>query len=408
MYGMATKKEVIMLNGCLAIKNNKFYAVLDLTDEITGKRKRKWIPLGLPVKDEKGRELKRNKKQATDKLNELRATYDPATEQADALLIEWVREWLDQRKGKIEDTTLECYEIYADAYIIPYFASRKLNLNEVQPRHIEAFYMHLFKAGRKDGKGGLCVKTIKKIAVVLAGTFQYAMKNNAVSSNPVKFAEYPLETRPDYEGEYLSIEQTQKVLSAVKGTELEPVIILAANFGLRRRELLGLRWNAVDFDNGIITISDTVTHVKTVIEKPRTKNGNPRVIELDEATASYLKALRLEQQEQAAKLGETYKDSGDAVCRFPDGRRLTTRHVSTKIQTVLEQNGLPRVGLHGFRHGVISHLYQTGLYTVKDIANHIGHKEIQSTERYIHGTKGIRPTISREMANLLATQSETA
>lgn len=397
-----------MLNGCLAEKKNKYHAVLDLMDAVTGKRKRKWFALGIEVADSKGRELKRNRKQAEDRLNELRVSYDPTVEQADALLTEWVREWLKHRRGKIEDTTLECYELYADAHIFPYFEPRKLKLSEVQPRHIEAFYMYLFKEGRKDGKGGLCVKTIKKIAVVLSGTFQYAMKNRAVTSNPVTLAEYPMETRPDYEGDYLTLEQTQQILSAVKGTEMEPVVILAANYGLRRGEILGLKWCAVDFDNAMLTIQDTVTQVKTVIEKPRTKNHEPRIIELDDAMATYLTALKAEQEAQAARLGNTYKDSGDAVCRFPDGRRLTTRHISIKIQKLLERNGLPRVGLHGFRHGVISHLYQTGEYTPKDIANHIGHKTLQSTERYIHGTKGVRPAISRGMAKLLTAQSETA
>ena len=173
---------------------------------------------------------------------------------------------------------------------------------------------------------------------------------------------------------------------------------MTAFYGLRRSELLGLKWDSINFDANTITVRHTVVKVTDVVKKDKTKNQTshrafPLVPEIKELLLSVKSA---EEQNREAFGGE-YKDN-DYVFKWEDGRPYSPDYVSHKFNQLLKQYGLPHIRFHELRHSCASILLEQG-FSLRDIQEWLGHADIRMTSRYSHldmsRKKGIADSMSK-------------
>lgn len=319
------------MTGSLQIKKNIYYAVINVKTE-DGVTKRKWVSTGIRVTDNNNREAARILRKLIQQYEETQVAYSK-----EILFSDWIKIWLDNVKSQIELTTYEGYESYAFKHIIPYFSIRKIRLSKIQPHHIQEYYIEKLSNGRLDGKGGLKASSIKKHNVVIQGSLQSALKLNIIAYNPAFCATLP-RIEKHFVLNFYTEDQAKQLISVCKGTSIETAIILALYYGLRRSEVLGLKWNAIDFNNGTLIIRNTVVRVKTLVEKERAKNKSSyRTLPLIDEVRDYLIGLSIRQAEDKELWGDSYSNT-DYICKWSDGRPLSPSYVTRKFGKILPQN----------------------------------------------------------------------
>ena len=235
-----------MVAGRLQEKNGYYYMVLSYTGA-DGKRKQPWHATGLPVKG--------NKKRAEEMLRELRRSFTPPKPNRkeelspDMLFSDYMLYWLKIIRPAVQETTWSSYNFNVKNHIVPYFEPTGITLGGLQARHIQSFYLHE-------------LETLKATSVLrqhanLHKALKYAVKLDLIPGNPVDKVERP---KPEkYLAAYYTAEEMEQLFEAARGHRLELIIQFAAFYGLRRGEVLGLRWDAVDFEAGTLTIRHIVT-----------------------------------------------------------------------------------------------------------------------------------------------------
>lgn len=258
------------MTGSIQEKHGKLYAVLCYKD-ILGKPQRKWVSTNLAVRG--------NKKRAEAMLPDIIEEYlylEPKNCKS-ILFVDYIREWLIRKKADVQLSTWEGYEIYVTRHIIPYFEPLRLNIDQVTPKHIQDYYESRLNCQRSDHKaGGLKPVSIKKHAPVLNQIFEAALIEELVLRNPVSVVPLPKQEKREPVGKFMTAEEAERMLEAFDGHELQPLIYVTLYYGLRRSEVLGLKWDAVDFETDTLKIQHTVVKEKTIIAKDSTKSMTSR------------------------------------------------------------------------------------------------------------------------------------
>lgn len=241
-----------------------------------------------------------NKRKAEQRMQEILNEYEENPNFLDKVLFtNYIKLWLNHVKGEIDIITYEGYLQYATKHIVPYFEPMKLNLQDIRLSDIEKYYQYKSISGRLDGKpGGLSYRTIKLHSIVLNLVFEYAMRNKLIKENPCLYAKIPnTAKRSKRHMDYYTPKQCYKLLEIIKGTPLYNMVYLTFLYGLRRSELMGLKWDAVDFENNTITIQHTVVVNDSVVAKDKTKNqSSNRVYPLLNDVRDILLKLKSEQE----------------------------------------------------------------------------------------------------------------
>lgn len=237
-----------MVAGHLQEKNGYFYIVLSYKDE-NGKRKTPWFATDLPVKG--------NKKRAEALLLEKRQSFmipvvpvsqDDASEE-EMLFTDFLQSWLSVAKSTVKLTTYASYVTMVKSIISPYFAERGITLKGLTASNIQGFYTQQLERVNAN--------TVIHYHAIIHRALKYAVKMDMIPYNPADKIERPKKER--FVGSFYDSAEINALFQAVKGHTLELPIKLAAFYGLRRSEVLGLKWNAIDFDANTITIRHTVT-----------------------------------------------------------------------------------------------------------------------------------------------------
>ena len=154
--------------------------------------------------------------------------------------------------------------------------------------------------------------------------------------------------------------------------------------GLRRSEVVGLRWKDVDLENGIVHIRNTVVKFKEISELEKTKSrASRRDLYMPNALKSYLQTIWDRQEEDRKLTGRSYSDS-EHICQWPDGTAFHPDYVSRRFQKVLECNHLPKIRFHDLRHTAGSLLVNQG-HTIKQVQEFLGHEKASTTlDIYTH------------------------
>jgi integrase len=173
--------------------------------------------------------------------------------------------------------------------------------------------------------------------------------------------------------------QIEKLLECSKGDSLEIVILLTVFYGLRRSEVLGLKWNAIDMDNNTITIKHTVTNGTRVIHKnDATKNDSSyAVVPLPDMIKNMLRQWRNTQLQHMSIQPNDYNNEG-YVCTQADGILFRPAYVTQHFKRLLKNNNMPLIRFHDLRHSAAHYLKYLG-FDLKDTQTWLRHKDIQTT-----------------------------
>ena len=351
------------MTGSLQAKNNKYYAVLNFKDK-NGKRKQKWIFLDMEVKN--------NKRKAEQALKNLIVEYEKTK-----IIIsnkqkftDFMEEWLKTIRSTIKSTTYDGYCINFNKHIKPYFNQLNITLDSLTPMHIQNYYNTMLEEG-------LSAKTIHKHHANIHKALDHALKMNIIAYNPADRVTLPKTKR--FIGKFLNEEQLKQLLQLFKGNEIESCVYLTVNYGFRRSEVLGLKWDAVDFDSNTISVRHTAVSKKggTLYDDTTKTASSMRTLPLTENVKSYLIQLRKHQQEMKLLMGNCYIDN-DYVCKFDNGKPFRPDYVSHKFKVTLEKSDLPVVRFHDLRHSSASFLLVAG-FNLKEIQEWLGHNDISTT-----------------------------
>jgi integrase len=375
-----------MTTGSLQIKSGTYYAVIRVPDE-NGNEKQKWISTGI-------KSTANSKRQANQKFREIISSYDQSktTYSKEILFVDWLHTWLEQKQNELRANTYECYILYLNVHILPFFKPLKLTLNTLTPQHIQNYY-------NKKRKENQSANSIRKHNAVIRGALNEALKKNLIPYNQADRATLPRKER--FIGKAYTVEQANSLLNVIDKDPMKSAIILSLFYGLRRSEVLGLRWKDIDFNANTITIRNTVVKVLTIIEHEKTKSrASNRTLYIIPETRDYLIELKQRQAENRLLLGDSYHDS-DRICVWDDGRPLSTDYISHRFAKILKKHGLPPLRYHELRHTAGSLLLEQGL-SAKQIQEYLGHEKISTTlDIYGHLSVEGKQAASKTIGSLL-------
>lgn len=386
----------------LTVKGGKYYAIL--TRYENGERKTVWRTTGFSAK-------KGNKRKAEEAMGKIRREYELTLDvlPADVTFAEYTEKWL---KGKEVDThnidgidivTYEGYESLVNGHIIPYFSEKKVKLQDVTREMLQEYLNQKAVNGRKDGKGGLSSRSLKLHRCVLQQVLEKACQDGLVPLNQGKGLKIPKSTNEikKFKANYYNLEEIKELFEACEGEMLEPLIKLTVIYGLRRSEVLGLRWSSVDLKNKTLTIEHTRARVKRTIAKDKTKNKSSKhTFGIETKTDEILRKLKAEQEENRKLFGSEYYES-DYVFTWPNGKPFSLDYVSKGFSDLLKRHGLRHIRFHDLRHSCASLLLARGC-SLKEIQEWMRHADINVTANtYSHISAESEKRMAREMDSIL-------
>jgi integrase len=254
-----------------------------------------------------------------------------------------------------------------------YFTPLKIRLAEVSPDDIVTFYEYL------RTQRGVKEITIKHYSNIIRPALRKAYKDRVIEENPYDFV--PVIHKEKHRPTFYNKEEMESLFKVIEGHDLELEFKLLAYYGLRRSELLGLKWDAVDYVNKILYIKRTLLcPKKTVVvsEKMKTQSSNralPLIPEMEQA----LKARWERIQKDKAYFGSGYKTEYDGfVCVNAEGGIIKPDHLTDAFGKVLKRNGLKHIRLHDLRHSCASIMLANGVQ-MKQIQEWLGHSNYSTT-----------------------------
>lgn len=379
------------MTGSLQIKNNKYYAVLNL--KIDGKRKQKWIDTELTVKS--------TKKERDKKLREIITYYENNTKLLTStdLFTDYLTLWLKETKIKVDYVTYQHYESEVNTHIYPYFDDLKIKLVDVDRAVLQKYFVDKYENGRIDGKGGLSPTTLRHHRNVINQTLNLALKNGVIVQNPCQFVTLPQNTRYNYD--FFNLEEINEFLSAIKSERLYPLYVITATYGLRKSEVLGIMWDSIDLENKMLTIKHTRVEGKEVVEKDKTKNQSSyRSFPLSDNIIDLFVKLKNDERENKKLFGKEYIKN-NYVFKMENGQPYRPNYISKKHSKILEKYGFRHIRFHDLRHSCASLLNAQG-FSLKDIQEWLGHSDIQTTANtYAHLDIKRKQNISETLSNII-------
>ena len=362
-----------MISGSIQVKKGNCYAVLVLPTS-NGKNKIKWVSMGM-----KATESKRKQKQ---RLDEIRVEYSgiASIEAIETKFCDFIVKWNEETKEDKSITTYDNYCHMINKYIYPYFSDKGFTLMELRPADIQAYYRHLKNLG-------LSGKTAVNHHQIIFTSLKYAVLNRIIKENPAEYVKRPKIEKT--ERETYSADELVNLIEAAKGDVLESVIFLTLLYGLRREEVLGLKWENIDFKRHQFRICETVVRGKidgkwVRVERHATKTATSnRLLPLNQQIETYLQNLRAQQESNRQMCGDCYINS-DFVCVNTMGEPINPDYVTHHYSDLLKKSGLKKIRFHDLRHSCASFLYCMG-FTSGQIQDWLGHYSESFTKAtYIH------------------------
>lgn len=354
-----------MIKGNLYERNGIYYAVISYYED--GKRKQKSVSTKLPVKG--------NKRKATEFLDALIRKYEKKEQmenlEGDSILfVDFMEEWFKTIRPTIERATYGSYEQLYKSRIKPHFEKLNLALSEIKPQHIQMLYDEILSEG--------CVtNTVIHYHAIIRKALAYAVKMQIIPVNPADLVARPKKNR--YIAKYYTKEETAVLLEMARDDPIYIPILLAAYYGLRRSEVLGLRWSAVDFEKKTLTVNHKVAQVreegKLVVyaeDKLKTKSSY-RTLPLIPFVEEELLKLKKRQEERRRVFRKSYsREYLDYICVNEKGELFKPNYISGHFRWFLEKHGLKVIRFHELRHYYASMMLANNVLD-KYAMKHMGH-----------------------------------
>ena len=331
------------MTASLRVKNDKYYVVLTHTTD--GKKNQTWVSTGLTVTGNEGKA----RQLMLDMLGEKPEQAAPH----DILFSDAVRRWLEDVRHRVDEVTYQGYEVQARAHILPYFDDLQIRLCDVDGETLQTYINVKAKFGRSDGHGGLSAVSLRQHKNVLNQTLKLAQRDGLIQTNPADLVVMPHAAQ--FTGTFYTEAQMRDLLTAVKNERLFPIIYVTALYGLRRSEVLGLKWDSINFAMQTLTIRHTVARVTKVVEKNKTKNASSfRSFPLTDDAVRLFKILLQQEQYYRNHYGKDYINN-DYVFTWEDGHPYSPDYVSHTFHKLLKKYDLPHIRFHDLRHPYVKH-----------------------------------------------------
>jgi len=312
---------------------------------------------------------------------------------------DWTARWLELYvKPKVKMSTYSKYQIHLKTHIIPNLGH--IELQNLTTDHIQEFYNALAKTHSSS--------VVAIVHQTVSGALKAAVKQKVILNNP---AEHTVRPSVKYkEIMPLSKEEVAVYLEAAKGERLYAAFLLDFYTGLRRGELLALRWGDIDLDEGILKVKQSLSRVENpdtgkselIFSEPKTESSK-REVPLLPFVVQELRAHKARQNEEKLLLGATYQDNG-LVFATAEGKPVEPRNLLRKHKAILKKAGLrSEIRIHDIRHTFGTLLAQAG-ENPKNLQAILGHADIRTTlGTYCHsGIEDKKRTMER-LAGILET-----
>ena len=266
-----------------------------------------------------------------------------------------------------------------------------MQLDELQPIHIQSYQSHKLKTGRRDGKKGGTVK--KDITTTLQSdnkALKQAVLWQLLSYNPVSAVKAPTPEKPEIQA--MTLKEVYKILEAAKDSWMYYVIYVAVNTGMRRGEILGLRWQDINFRNKFISVRQTIVKANNeiIFKEPKTKSSK-RTIRIDNEDIEKFNEVKEKQKEYASIFGPDYNEHNLVFC-YKDGSPPFPDTVTKRFTSLAKKANLDNYRFHNLRHTHASLMLESGAQ-MKVIQERLGHSNITTTmDTYAH----LQPNIQKE------------
>ncbi len=354
---------------------------------------------------ERRQELKagfKTKREAEDALGKVNVAVCTGTyiEPSKILVRDYLKdEWLPAVKATVRATTYLSYEGHVEIHIIPELG--RFPLQKLTGAHINAFYLKLLREKKRLGDEEVpkyAPATVRRIHATLHRALRDAVRWNRLQRSPADAADPPRLSSVDVEMKTWTAGQLRSFLKAEREGRLYPLWLLLATTGMRRGEVLGLRWDDVDFKARRVAVRRTrvVAGYECQVSEPKTRRGR-RLITLDPATAATLRNLRTRKKKERLAWGSAWKDTG-YVFTLENGEPIHPERVSKLFAQAAEKAKLPSIRLHDLRHTYATLALSAGIHP-KVVSERLGHANIGITlDTYSHAV----PALSEEAAARVA------
>ena len=316
-------------------------------------------------------------------------------------LAEYLPEWLQAARLRgLRQTTLVGYEVMITRHLIPRLGA--LQLRELTPAHLNDLYVELLERGRLQRPGGLSPRTVRAAHTILRRALRDAVRQGLLTRNVADLADPPSAAAARAEArksvKTWTPAQLRQFLDRTCEHRLYPAFLVGAMTGMRRGEVLGLRWTDLDLDAARLTITQTLVapRYELVFSEPKTAAGR-RTVALDDRTVAVLREHRRQQAAERLAFGRGYQETG-LVFSQEDGSPLVPLIFTQRFQKASRNAGLPQIRFHDLRHGHITYLMQAGV-PLPVIAQRVGHSSVAVTgDIYSHVRAEVRSDTARVAA----------
>jgi integrase len=363
-------------------KSGKYYFVVDVgKDPVTGKRIQK---------RKRGFTEKKDAEIALAKMifefeNEMRFRQSEASS-----FDKYMKDWFIERKGLVERTTLNNNLAFYKYYIYP--ALGKLKFDDITPQILQNFANDLYQ------RGSLATGTIHKIFDIIKVALNKAVKMKIIKENPSRYVDLPKLRKKEIK--VWELEQINQFIQEIKAIRNDDqfftAYLLAISCGMRQGEILGLRWNDINFSKKLIFIRQTLSHDAKEFKPGAKTNAGVRTINITQSLCDQLLFTKEKILKDKQKLGNKYQDYDLVVCN----KKGSPLHPSNLLKTFKDDTrkvGLPVISFHELRHSHATMLIQQDI-SPKLIQERLGHSRIGITlDTYSH----VLPSMQREVADKL-------
>lgn len=357
--------------------SGRWYGVFDRRDPATGQRKRQWVRLKA-----------KGKREARLECAELVSAVRGGTfiEPSKATVAEFLERWIEHMRSQVSPKTLDRYGELARKNIVPLLG--EMHLSRLQPANIAQAYATALASGRRDGSGGLAPRTVHHMHRVLRQAVAQAVDWGILGKNPVDAVRPPRVEASAVAT--LDPEQSARLLDALRHSRVYWPTLLALATGMRRGEILALRWQHVDLNAGLVQVVESLEESRAGLRFKSTKNSRTRSVTLPAFAVTELRRLKREQAETLLRLG--IRQTGRAlVCGRADGEPHSPIALTYEFSRFAKAiPDLPTITFHGLRHSHATALLGAGVHP-KIAQERLGHSSVKVTlDVYSHAVKSLQ------------------
>jgi len=347
------------------------------------------------------------KKDAQHRLAELLINIEQGTyiKQTRKLTVaDWLLQWLHGYvASNLSPKTNESYQHELRHYIIPCLGG--IRLNDLRPNHIQDYIAEALSGGRRRSAGGLSHRTVQHHYRILSKALDDAIRMGLLTVNPCKGVRPPRPARYDIPA--LGPDDLTKLMGTIRQSSYYLYYHTLLLTGLRRSELLALKWRDVDLDLACMYVAHSLHRLddgSIIIKEPKTSSSR-RPVDLPPSLALLLRQHKADQEVERALLGQNFNED-DFVFSHADGSPLNPTTVTHTFSKVAKRAGLPYLRLHDLRHIHATMLLKAGTHP-RIVQERLGHSSIATTlDIYSHTVPGMQKAAAERLDTLLPKTEE--